>query len=115
MTKTEIEANKKAIDYAIEKLRLKHCTQEQYAEVEIDFARGLMSAIQSVADQIKPKWIPVTQRLPGENEIVFCFHKQSAPSDQYFVGYIDDTIWYDTAGDDRPVSYWMPLIEAPKK
>ena len=68
-----------------------------------------------------PKWIPVTERMPDEYQIVLAACK----SGKIFVGeYVDlgwRTLWrIRTARDSTKeitqiVTHWMPLPEAPKE
>lgn len=80
-----------------------------------------LECMEEYADQFKPKWIPVTERLPEE--------KQNGYSD-YVLGYSDTfrgvyfVIRYDydseqflhEKGHDaqyNPITHWTPLLEQP--
>ena len=61
------------------------------------------------------KWIPVTERLPDENQVVLCMRRNKS----YWVAqwtYID-WMWYDENEwhNENEVTHWMPLPEPPKE
>lgn len=75
---------------------------------------------------IKPRWIPVTERLPEDEEMVLCF----TPVDGFmFVGFHISYKWgsstvskwriitamRSTKDITKKVTHWMPLPEPPKE
>lgn len=74
----------------------------------------------------KPRWIPVTDRLPEDREMVLCF----TPVDGFmFVGFYFSYKWgsntvskwriitamRSTKDITKKVTHWMPLPKAPKE
>jgi hypothetical protein len=60
-------------------------------------------------------WIPVSERLPDENQVVLCMRRNGS----YWVAqwtYID-WMWYDENEwrTEKEVTHWMPLPEPPKE
>jgi hypothetical protein len=60
----------------------------------------------------KPKWIPVTERLPEECKEVLAYRLTGCEVDSCVSH--QKAYWsYDTVSD-YPVTHWMPLPEPPK-
>ena len=57
----------------------------------------------------KPKWIPVTERLPEENTEVLAYRESGIS-----VEFRWNTHWDYDEFSDYPVTHWMPLPEPPK-
>ena len=58
-----------------------------------------------------PRWIPVTERLPEEDELVLVWRNNGLP---YVSRRIDLSYWVGL-GRDAGVTHWMPLPEPPKE
>lgn len=68
----------------------------------------------------KPKWIPVTERLPNENEDVLCSRGNHIGALMDVYTYKGNNKWEDTYGnwnygDIEGITHWMPLPEPPKE
>jgi hypothetical protein len=64
----------------------------------------------------KQGWIPVSERMPEEDEDVLVFTKDSQP-EMHVASLDEDGIWYPSHGDGwefPDVTHWMPLPEPPK-
>lgn len=60
----------------------------------------------------KPKWIPVTERLPEPLVDVLSY---SGHKTLFEVDCVDETgRWYSGYFSEYPVTHWMPLPEPPK-
>ena len=66
---------------------------------------------------LRPRWIPVTERLPVEAKKVLCFLALSGGQMVETGYYMGDEGWYYT-GIEAPhhgiVTHWMPLPEPPE-
>ena len=73
------------------------------------------------AADVRPRWIPVTERLPEEWWPVLGlikFHEKEEPPAQQVLWYLGNGHWRETwRGDmiESDVSHWMPLPEPPKE
>ena len=64
----------------------------------------------------KPKWIPVTERLPEKGEIVLACGKRHATSGMFQGASRNDPKWWHWKGNTlKEVTHWMPLPDAPKE
>lgn len=73
----------------------------------------IANLLEQIKDLGKPRWIPVTERLPKKwTWVLVCFDGADVPS----TGFINST--GDWIGEDMytnyGVTYWMPLPEPPK-
>lgn len=69
-----------------------------------------------VAIASKPRWIPVTERLPdNEDEVVVAF-KNSADGEWWYRidNFVDGAFCYNAAFG-RNITHWMPLPTPPKE
>ena len=68
-------------------------------------------------ESLRPRWIPVTERLPVEAKKVLCFLALSGGPMVETGYYMGDELWYYT-GIEAPhhgiVTHWMPLPEPPE-
>lgn len=68
-------------------------------------------------ESLRPRWIPVTERLPVEAKKVLCFLALSGGPMVETGYYMGDEGWYYT-GIEAPhhgiVTHWMPLPEPPE-
>lgn len=65
--------------------------------------------IRETVDEIKPKWIPVTERLPDDMKRVLVYSKIQGIRTDFLCHY--GSGWYRTT----LVTHWMPLPEPPKE
>jgi hypothetical protein len=60
-------------------------------------------------------WIDVKDRLPdSDTTVLVAFDPSSDPGEPVWLGWLDGDTWRDCDGAVWPVTYWMPLPEAPK-
>ena len=89
-------------------------------------AKLFNEAADAIEELSKPRWIPVTERLPEDREMVIGY----TPCDGFmFVGYHVTSIYHDrdfsywnivtamrsTRKMMKKVTHWMPLPEPPKE
>ena len=80
----------------------------------------LMQAADAIEELSKPRWIPVTERLPEKNGKYLCNVKrfgQYAGMQYYYVDVLvfqEDSFFEDGIGTER-VTHWMPLPTPPKE
>lgn len=94
-------------------------TDPEHYEASVEFARRLIDLAKPVTDNnVGCKWIPVTERLPEENDRYLCNVKSFAfPGCSYHAilhydkhdGFREGNIYTDD------VTHWMPLPEPPKE
>ena len=58
----------------------------------------------------KPRWIPVTERLPEEEVSVIAWEKQGFS----YVDYLSDGVWTIADHNYGEVTHWVPLPEPPE-
>jgi hypothetical protein len=91
---------------------------------EMDFCGELCNFAEELIEKAKPKWIPVTERLPigigGElSEIVIV----RTVDGEVTTGWVNPNAWwlikvdndYPTMQEHGYVTHWMPLPEPPKE
>lgn len=61
----------------------------------------------------KPKWIPVTERLPEYGQIVLAFGKRHATSGMFRGTTSKPNQWHWKGNMYKEVSHWMPLPSPP--
>ena len=66
------------------------------------------------------KWIPVTERLPEENDDVLCYRGNHIGVLMDVYTYKGDNKWEDSYGywnytDIEGITHWMPLPQPPKE
>jgi hypothetical protein len=98
-------------DKLIESLRL--CVKYGKAQDALENAEQAADAIEELS---KPRWIPVTERLPEycKHVLVYAGFFQPYIEAGY---YCEDRKWRFTYDDTEivGVSHWMPLPEPPKE
>lgn len=75
------------------------------------------------AAQERPRWIPLTERLPETDEPVLCWYEYFRYGDYnrmyqiYGIGYYINGMWVGDVSNGRSckVLAWMPLPEPPKE
>lgn len=89
--------------------RLKRYSEACVAyKLDADFAYAVQEAIEVISKKEKTtQWIPVTERLPREQEAVLTWGKQGA----VLLDWRHDNKWCCFGG----VTHWMPLPEPPKE
>ena len=65
------------------------------------------------------KWIPVSERLPEENEDVLCCRGNHIGALMDVYTYKGENKWEDSYGywdysDNEGITHWMPLPQPPK-
>lgn len=73
-------------------------------EISESLYSDIMQAADAIEERSKPKWIPVTERLPELNANVLVYSAHSG------LIRIDANIWFD-----RNATHWMPLPQPPKE
>ena len=83
-----------------------------------DMVDSIMEKCFATDNNVGSKWIPVTERLPENDQWVLCFMKDKAFGTfrVFQWNYIDwqwndGNEWYD----EKDVTHWMPLPEPPKR
>lgn len=96
-----------------------------YAEqlvIEVDFL--LENGVTFAKDTNVPRWIPVSERLPDENDVAEYIEKHSyAPeflvmikgATEPTVLQYDGELWSCDLGQTYTVTHWMPLPKPPKE
>lgn len=86
--------------------------EERHSE---DVADYLIANGVTVTDTNVGKWIPVSERLPEEGEIVLACGKRHATSGMFQGASRNDPKWWHWKGNTlKEVTHWMPLPEPPK-
>jgi len=87
---------------------------------------GLMNrAADAIEELSKPKWIPVTERLPDTSHSVLVAGKMKYEWEKEYTRFVDlgwnDGVSFETCNDwyegqhEFEVTHWMPLPEPPKE
>ena len=92
---------------------------EAWKNCDFDFIYDWMhQAAEAIEELSKPRWIPVTERLPEEYVNVLC-HLRSLDrkSEYYSIDHLmEDGQWWKAANSwKHEVTHWMPLPEPPKE
>lgn len=92
-----------------------NCHQAQIIEEAADAIEDLIKALTAsneVISKSKPRWIPVTERLPEkEDEAVIVWKKQGFA----LIDWRHDNKWAILDNNCGIATHWMPLPEAPKE
>lgn len=110
---------------------------EELSKENESLGKDLTSAVEMLKKKRKPKWIPVTDRLPEDGQKVLALEPPYGESSRYyysivyFVTNLEKVDEYDFQGKNRngfcsldsewgwcehcKVVYWMPLPEPPKE
>jgi len=75
-----------------------------------------LKAADAIEELSKPRWNPVTERLPkpGEESLVLV-SKSGMEVALYEEGIYGEAEWFTTSGKLEGVTHWMPLPEPPKE
>ena len=78
----------------------------------------LMKAADAIEELSKPKWIPVTERLPKEGEFVLAYgdlYPNKHDGGVIAVSKRMDWNYWQGFGRERNITHWMPLPQPPKE
>ena len=93
---------------------------EDLQEDNAELNGTVSNLIGQIKELSKPKWIPVTERLPEKNGKYLCNVKRFgkyAGKQYYYVDVLvfqEDSFFEDGIGTER-VTHWMPLPTPPKE
>ena len=98
---------------------LRHCSNEtrcgcsecKYDAVYRCKETMMRDAADAIEEMSKPRWIPVTERLPDEDTLVLVWRYNGLP---YVSRRTDSTYWLGL-GRDSGITHWMPLPAPPKE
>jgi hypothetical protein len=85
-------------------------------ELDIRIRQGGDDAIAAVGEML-PRWIPVSERLPQEDEDVIVFTDEENEKGVHVASIDEDGVWCPSHGDGwmfPTVTHWMPLPEPPE-
>jgi hypothetical protein len=85
-------------------------------ELDIRIRQGGDDAIAAVGEML-PRWIPVSERLPQEDEDVIVFTDEENEMGVHVASIDEDGVWCPSHGDGwmfPTVTHWMPLPEPPE-
>jgi hypothetical protein len=77
-----------------------------------------LEAADAIEELSKPKWIPVTERLPKEGEFVLVYgdlYPNKHDGGVIAVSKRMDWNYWQGFGRERNITHWMPLPEPPKE
>jgi hypothetical protein len=78
----------------------------------------LSEAADAIEELSKPKWIPMTERLPKEGEFVLVYgdlYPNKHDGGVIAVSKRMDWNYWQGFGRERNITHWMPLPEPPKE
>jgi hypothetical protein len=84
-------------------------------KLDADFADAVQQAADAIEELSKPRWIPVTERLPENGEYVLCFCRANIVC---VLRRDKDGDWYENPTHvymSGFVTHWMPLPSPPKE
>ena len=88
---------------------------EELSKENESLGKDLTSAVELLKKKRKPKWIPVTERLPEKDTNVIANTKDFGVCETLFY---DETHWYDPVevyANYGTVTHWMPLPSPPEE
>ena len=97
-----------------------HCIKCSKWELKLNAGRNACEfaicteAADAIEELSKPRWIPVTERLPRDRQFVLVYcgdNKRIRPSDRFDVAILLGDSIFTSLG----VTHWMPLPEPPKE
>jgi hypothetical protein len=77
----------------------------------------LLDKAEELLNELKPRWIPVTERLPIRGDAVLCIGDDGISVADYVVGDKWCALpWFFVDGEEETgVTHWMPLPQPPKE
>lgn len=84
---------------------------------QVEKGMGLLDKADALLNAVKPRWIPVEERLPEEGvSVQVCFRSQGGTAQAVSERFINDnnkSYWSGLCG--MKPTHWMPLPEPPKE
>ena len=90
------------------------CDYEQAADAIEQLSAVNERQLLEIAVLIKPRWIPVTERLPeADGSFITAYSKGYVTQNWYMTFHHGGGKWYQNSEDTGEVTHWMPLPEPP--
>lgn len=98
--------------------RCMFCGKNEHGE-DSCFQKLHKASADSIEELSKPKWIPVTERLPEINTMVLVMDEAHDMAVGSLEKLWDGEVWVcpfaDVDDEQCPITHWMPLPEPPKE
>ena len=91
---------------------------KQLSDAGSAYGRGWTLGYDAGREESKPRWIPVTERLPKEGEFVLVYgdlYPNKHDGGVIAVSKRMDWNYWQGFGRERDITHWMPLPEPPKE